>query len=232
MTSAMDDAAATFEAPAARWGVAVADRPDRAPIVHVVDDDERGLQALVRLLQTRGFDARGYRSGAAFLAARSGEGPACLVLDVGLPGLGGEELQATLTRAGDAMPVVFLTGRGDIAMSVRAMKAGAVDFLTKPVRSEALLAAIDAAIGRARANGARDAQLRERGESYATLTPREREVMALVAQGRPNRVIAARLGVTVRTVKAHRAQVMHKMRVDSLADLVLAAARLGLTRGD
>jgi FixJ family two-component response regulator len=152
------------------------------------------------------------------------------VLDVGLPGLSGEELQAALTRAGDAMPVVFLTGRGDIAMSVRAMKAGAVDFLTKPVRQQALLAAIGAAIARARANRSRESVLRDLNEAHARLTPRERQVLALVAQGWLNRAIATELAVSVRTVKAHRAQVMHKMRLASVAELVLASTQLGLVR--
>jgi len=215
---------------AARAAPSRASPPDGAPIVHVVDDDDRGLAALTRLLRAHGFDARGYTSGAEFLLARGGEGPSCLVLDVGLPGLGGEELQAALTRAGDAMPVVFLTGRGDIAMSVRAMKAGAIDFLTKPVRREALFAAINAAIERARANGARELSLRGLNDGHASLTPRERQVLALVAQGWPNRAIAAELGVAVRTVKAHRAQVMHKMHLSCVADLVHAATRLGLVR--
>jgi FixJ family two-component response regulator len=204
--------------------------PDPAPIVHVIDDDARGLAALVRRLRVEGFDARGYASGAEFLLARRAEGPCCLVLDVGLPGLSGEELQAALTRAGDAMPVVFLTGRGDIAMSVRAMKAGAVDFLTKPVRQQALLAAIGAAIARARANRSRESVLRDLNEAHARLTPRERQVLALVAQGWLNRAIATELAVSVRTVKAHRAQVMHKMRLASVAELVLASTQLGLVR--
>lgn len=209
---------------------ATAGPTDRAPIVHVVDDDERGLAALTRLLRAHGFDARGYASGEQFLLARGGEEPSCLVLDIGLPGLGGEELHVALTRAGDAMPVVFLTGRGDIAMSVRAMKAGAVDFLTKPVQCEALVAAIGTAIERARANRQRERSLRDLNDGHESLTPRERQVLALVARGRPNRAIAVELGVTVRTVKAHRAQVMHKMHLGSIADLVHAAARLGLVR--
>jgi RNA polymerase sigma factor (sigma-70 family) len=207
-------------------------QPPIPAVVHVVDDDERGLAACVRLLRAHGFDARGHASAALFLLARRDEGPTCLVLDAGLPGLSGEELQAALARDGDAMPVIFLTGRGDIAMSVRAMKAGAVDFLTKPVRRDVLFAAIGDALARSSAQLGRDAQQRQLRDAYAQLTPREREVLALVARGRLYKQIADTLRVSVRTVKAHRAQVMRKLGAGSLAELVHSAARLGIAQAD
>jgi FixJ family two-component response regulator len=217
------DAAHASERPASPG---IASTP--AAIVHVVDDDEHGRSALLRLLRAHGFDARGYGSAAEFLVARRDPGHACLLLDVGLPGLSGVDLQAALARAGDTMPVVFLTGRGDIAMSVRAMKAGAVDFLTKPVKRDALFAAIGSALERASALETRNAEARGVRERYARLTAREREVMSLVVRGRLNKQIADALGASVRTIKAHRSQAMKKMEAASVADLVHAAAHLDL----
>jgi FixJ family two-component response regulator len=218
------DAASAFAYPASPDAASLP-----AAIVHVVDDDDHGRSALLRLLRAHGLDAHGYGSAAEFLVARREPGQACLLLDVGLPGLSGVDLQAALARAGDTMPVVFLTGRGDIAMGVRAMKAGAVDFLTKPVKRDALLAAIRAALERASALETRNAEAHGARVRYARLTAREREVMALVVRGRLNKQIADVLGASVRTIKAHRSQVMKKMEAASVADLVHAAARLDLS---
>jgi FixJ family two-component response regulator len=194
--------------------------------VHVVEDDASLRTALVRLLGAAGFEARAYASAGEFLVADRGDAPGCLLLDVALPGLSGLELQAALAREHDPIPIVFLTGHGDIPMSVDAMKAGAVDFLTKPVKRERLLSAVDEAL-------ARDAQKRERGvrsdtvrSHYERLTARERDVFDRVIRGKLNKQIACEIGTSVRTVKAHRAQVMRKMEVTSVADLVHAAAAL------
>jgi FixJ family two-component response regulator len=199
---------------------------DRKAVVHVVEDDNSVRTALGRLLGTAGFDARCYASAAEFLVAERGGEPACIVLDVGLPGLNGLDLHAALLRTGDRTPVVFLTGRGDIAMGVHAMKAGAVDFLTKPVKREALMAALDAALARDAERRLRNAELSRVRERFARLTPREREVFSRVTQGKLNKQIADELGTSVRTIKAHRAQVMTKMEVRSVADLVGMAAAL------
>jgi FixJ family two-component response regulator len=197
------------------------------PIVHVVDDDDSVRTAIVRLLQAAGHAARGYASAGEFLLGRSDRNaPGCVVLDVRMPGPSGFDLQEALARSGASVPIVFLTGHGDIPMSVRAIKAGAVDFLTKPVSREALLGAVGSAL-------ARDAETREaRGRvrvlraQYERLTPREREVFAGVVAGKLNKQIAADLGTAERTIKAHRAQVMEKMQVASIAELVHVADRL------
>ena len=194
----------------------------------VVDDDPSVLRALTRLFTAAGFKARAFASPAAFLEQHDSAAPGCLVLDVALPGLDGLQLQQALTASGCARPIVFITGRGDIPTSVRAMKGGAVDFLTKPVRDEDLLTAVRSAIEADRL--AREAQvemdaLRQR---LATLTPREREVLVHVVAGRLNKQIAADLGTVEKTIKVHRARVMEKMAVRSLADLVRIAERLGI----
>jgi FixJ family two-component response regulator len=185
---------------------------DPGPIVHVVDDDDSVRTAIVRLLQAAGHAARGYASAGEYLLGRSDRNaPGCVVLDVRMPGPSGLDLQEALARSGASMPIVFLTGHGDIPMSVRAMKAGAVDFLTKPVSREALLGAVRSAL-------ARDAETRARVRvqvlraHYERLTPREREVFAGVVAGKLNKQIAADLGIADRTIKAHRAQVMEKCR--------------------
>jgi FixJ family two-component response regulator len=200
---------------------------DRGPVVHVVDDDDSVRTAVQRLLQAAGYDVRGYASAGEFLLGRSDrDAPGCVVLDVRMPGPSGLDLQEALARLEVPVPIVFLTGHGDIPTSVRAMKAGAVDFLTKPVSREALLAAVRSALGRdaeARAARARVHAWRSR---YGSLTPREREVFAGVVAGKLNKQIAAELGTAERTVKAHRAQVMEKMQVASLAELVHVAEQL------
>jgi FixJ family two-component response regulator len=196
------------------------------PLVHVIEDDSSLRTALTRLLRRAGFEARSYASAGEYLATEQQDVPGCMVLDVGLPGLSGVDLQSALARREDAPAIVFLTGRGDIDMSVRAMKAGAVDFLTKPVRREPLLAAIHEAL-------ARDASKRTRNEAsrllrarFERLTAREREVYDRVVGGKLNREIADELQTSLRTIKAHRAQVMKKMEVESLAQLVGIADRL------
>jgi len=196
------------------------------PIVHVVEDDRSVRTAVTRLLSLAGFEARAYASAGEFLVEERDPAPGCIVLDVGLPGLTGIELQAALQRDGDPRPIIFLTGRGSIDMGVCAMKAGAVDFLTKPVDRERLLGAVETALARGIAAQARDEVQRMLRERLDRLTAREREVFDRVVQGKLNKQVAYELGTSVRTVKAHRAQVMQKMEVDSLAELVSAADRL------
>ena len=194
-------------------------------IVHVVDDEASVRSALTRMLRIAGFDVRGYASAAAFLGSRSRAG-GCLVLDVSLPGMDGVELQAVLARVDESLPIVFLTGHGDVATSVRAMKAGAVDFLTKPVKRDVLLTAVRAALTRDVVARASRAELRGLRDRFETLTTREREVFERVVNGRLNKQIANDLGTSIRTVKAHRANVMSKMAAGSLAELVGLANRL------
>ena len=200
---------------------------ERTPVVHVVDDDASMRTAVMRVLQAAGYEARGYASAGEFLLERSdGGAPGCAVLDVSMPGPSGLDLHKALTQRDVPVPVVFLTGHGDIPMSVRAMKAGAVDFLTKPVKKEALLAAVTSALARdAETRAARD-RLRALRERYGTLTPREREVFAGVVAGKLNKQIACELDAGERTVKAHRAQVMEKMQARTVAELVRIAEQL------
>jgi FixJ family two-component response regulator len=200
---------------------------DLAPVVYVVDDDASVRRALGRLLKSAGFRAVPLATAEEFLHQAPPDGPSCVVLDVNLPGLGGLELQRTLAARNGGLPVVFITGYGDVPMSVRAMKAGAVDFLGKPCKDEDLLGAVRQALARhaqARQAGAELADIRQRAEA---LSPRERQVMGLVAGGFLNKETGLRLGVTEKTIKAHRAQVMRKMRAGSLAELVRLADRLG-----
>ena len=202
-----------------------------APLVHLVDDDDAFRTALTRLLQAAGYAVRSYASAGDFLIARPVDAPGCLLLDIRMPGPSGLELQAALRDQGNSLPIVFLTGHGDIPASVRAMKAGAIDFLEKPVEREPLLRAVREALardGEARARGSRLQTLRAR---YDTLTPREREVFAGVVAGRLNKQIASDIGSAERTVKAHRAQVLAKMEVGSVAELARLATELGLVPG-
>ncbi|CAM5771430.1 Response regulator protein TmoT [Labrys miyagiensis] len=197
-------------------------------LVHLIDDDLSFRTALTRLLRAFGFDVEGYRSAGDFLKNRpDGNIPSCILLDAQMPGLSGPELQERLAKLGSTLPIVFLTGHGDIPMSVRAIKAGAEDFLTKPVSKDTLISAINRAMGTYSVMRERDLHLRCLRVRVASLTPREREVFELVVQGKLNKQIAYELGTTERTIKAHRHKVMEKMQVRSLAELVSIAERLG-----
>jgi FixJ family two-component response regulator len=200
-----------------------------APIVFVIDDDLSVRMALGRLLKSAGYRVTLLPSAEEFLRQTLCDTPACLVLDVSMPGLSGLDLQRTLAERDTGLPIVFITGHGDIPMSVRAMKTGAVDFLPKPFDDEDLLAAVRQAIARhvhARQTGAELAELKRRVE---TLSLREREVMLLVVRGMLNKQAGHQLGVSEKTIKVHRARVMHKMHANSLADLVRMVERLGVT---
>jgi FixJ family two-component response regulator len=199
--------------------------PDE-PVVLIIDDDALMRQALENLLQSVGHIARAFASTEAFLATERRDAPGCLVLDVRLPGQSGLELQRRLAAAGVDLPIVFITGHGDVPMSVSAMKAGAIEFLIKPFRDQDLLDAIHRGIELDRERRAASTVVAELRERYGSLTPREREVMDLVVAGRPNKQIAFELGLSEITVKLHRAQVMRKMMAKSLPELVRAADRL------
>ena len=197
------------------------------PIVFIVDDDLSVRRSTERLIRAAGLKVQTFISAREFLKSPRPEGPACLVLDVRMPGLSGIDLQRELTGSGINIPIIFITAHGDIPMTVRAMKAGAVEFLTKPFRSRALLDAVRAAIERDRAAHKERFEAGELRERHDQLTPREREVMALVAAGLLNKQVAGELATTERTIKFHRAHIMQKMRAESLADLVRMAERLG-----
>jgi FixJ family two-component response regulator len=199
------------------------------PIVFVVDDDSSMREAVQDLIASVGLEARGFSSPREFLEASRPDVPSCLVLDVRLPGASGLNFHQELARAGVHIPVIFITGHGDIPMSVRAIKAGAVEFLTKPFRDQELLDAIYAGIERSRAQRRDDAVLEDLRQRFAALTPREREIMALVIVGRLNKQIAGELGVSEVTVKVHRGQIMRKMRAKSLPELVRMGDALNLT---
>ena len=195
-------------------------------VVFVVDDDA-GVRAGTRsLLASMGFEVQTFESASEFLGSKRPEVPSCLVLDVRLPGLSGLDLQRELVASGTSIPIIFITGHGDVPMSVEAMKGGAVEFLTKPVRDQQLLEAVQHAIARDRVEREKRAEVAEVRRRYESLTPREREVMVRVVAGRLNKQIASELGTAEITVKLHRAQVMQKMQVESLAALVQLAERL------
>ena len=205
---------------------------DAEATVFVVDDDPSVRRSTERLVRSMGFNVRTFASAREFTDHARVEGPSCLVLDVHLPGLSGLDLQRQLAQSGMHIPIIFITGRGSIPMSVRAMKEGAVEFLTKPTRSRDLLAAIRAAIERDRASQRARREADALRERYARLTAREREVMALVVAGRLNKQIAGELATSERTIKFHRAHIMEKMEADSVAELVRMAGQLGLARED
>ena len=196
--------------------------------VYLVDDEPDLRRALERLLRTEGCEVEGFNSAAEFLACVPPDAPGCIVLDVAMPGIDGLAMQQRLSDAGGLMPIVFLTGHGDIPMSVRAVKAGAVDFLTKPVKGADLLRAVAAALALAEQRQALRADLADLQSRAAQLTPREREVFGHVIAGRLNKVIADRIGTTEQTVKVHRARVMEKLGAKSVADLVRIGQRIGI----
>jgi RNA polymerase sigma factor (sigma-70 family) len=197
------------------------------PIVHVVDDDDSLRKAVTRLLHAAGYDVRAYASAGDFaLASRENDRRGCVLLDVRMPGPSGLDLQEALAKEDEPLPVIFLTAHGDVPTSVRAMKAGAVDFLTKPIKRDALLSAVRTALARDLRSHTSHEQRRDLRIRFAKLTPRERNVFELVVAGRLNKQIAAELGMAERTVKAHRAQVMAKMQATSLAELVHLADKM------
>jgi len=208
-------------------GVEPISMPGITGIVFVIDDDVSVRESLELLLKNAGWQPRIFESAQRFLDYPRSTVPSCLVLDVTLPGLNGLELQKQLTDRTE-MPIIFITGYGDVPTSVKAMKAGAVEFLTKPFKNDVLLDAIGCAIERSRAALRQEMQMQAIRECYASLSPREREVMALVVSGRLNKQVGGELGISEITVKAHRGQVMRKMKADSFADLVTLAASLGL----
>ncbi len=197
-------------------------------MIFVVDDDTSMRDALQRLLRSVGLQVTTFASAQEFLHHRGADVPGCLVLDVRLPGLSGLDLQHELAAAQIDLPIIFITGYGDIPMTVQAMKAGAVEFLTKPFRDQDLLDAIQQALERDRVARAQRMEMAELRGRFDALTPRERDVFGLVVTGLPNKQVAAALGTSAITIKRHRAQVMHKMRVTSLAELVRIADHLGL----
>jgi len=195
-------------------------------IVYVVDDDASSRQSLEFLIKASGYAVRAFSSSKDFLASVRPEVPACLVLDVRMPGLTGLELQGELAKRGVRLPIIFITGHGDIPMSVQAMKAGAMEFLTKPFREDNMLRAITLAINNDRVAHRERLEMAELRRRHARLTPREREVMASVVTGLLNKQVAAELGASEKTIKAHRAKVMQKMEAASLADLVRMSEKL------
>jgi FixJ family two-component response regulator len=199
---------------------------DPAPIVFVVDDDAGVRDAVRTLLTSVGIRVETFASTREFLSARRPDAPACLVLDVRLPDASGLELQRELADADAAIPIIFVTGHGDIPMSVQAMKAGAVEFLTKPFRGQQLLDAVQDALARGRDAWKERIHTAELRARYDSLTPREKEVMALVAAGLLNKQVAAELGASELTIKTHRGRVMQKMEAESVADLVRMSEKL------
>jgi FixJ family two-component response regulator len=199
-----------------------------APVVFVVDDDPSVRKSLTRLLSAAGYAVEAFASAREFLGREGHAGPSCLVLDVRMPGLTGLDVQAALAGAGRRTPIVFVTGHGDVSMSVTAMKRGAVDFLTKPFDAEELLAAIERAVAKGVRDRDDDARLAEVRARVQMLTPREAQVFALVVTGMLNKQIASELRIGEKTVKVHRARVLEKMRAGSLAELVRLADRLGI----
>jgi FixJ family two-component response regulator len=217
----------TVFSPSASRAIEVVTMPDVTSVVFVVDDDVSVRESLEGLIKAAGWRPETFASPQDFLSRPRADVPCCLVLDVTLPGLNGLELQERLAERTD-MPIVFITGHGTVPMSVQAMKAGAVEFLTKPFKKDVLLAAIRGAIERSRLALRLEAEMRALRMRYESLTPRERQVMALVVSGLLNKQVGGELGISEITVKKHRGRMIEKMKADSLPDLVTMAARLGV----
>ena len=200
------------------------------PTVFIVDDDRLVRQSIQDLVQSVGLQAESFGTGQEFLKRKLGDGPGCLVLDIRLPHVSGLDFQRQLADAGVQIPIIFITGHGDIPMTVKAMKSGAVEFLTKPFRDQDLLDAIQQALQRDRATREQQIEVDNLRKRYGTLTPRERDVMALVVSGMLNKQIASELGASEVTVKIHRGRMMEKMQVGSVAELVRMADKLQLPR--
>jgi RNA polymerase sigma factor (sigma-70 family) len=198
-------------------------------IVFVVDDDASVRNALKSLIRSVGLQVELFGSAQEFLQRERPDAPSCLVLDIRLPGISGLDFQRKLAEANDSIPIIFITGHGDIPMSVRAMKGGAVEFLTKPFRDQDLLDAINVALERDQARRQREDEIATLKDRFEWLTPREREVLPLVVSGLPNKQIAAEIGTSETTVKVHRGQLMRKMGADSLPGLVRMAERIGVS---
>jgi FixJ family two-component response regulator len=206
------------------------EHPESQPVVFVVDDDESIRRSLKSLIRSVGLEVETFGSASEFLAQKLPNAPSCLILDVRLPGLSGLDFQAELAKSNNTMPIIFITGHGDIPMTVKAMKGGAVEFLTKPFRHQDLLDAVQFGLEKAKAIYERERVASELREKFAKLTPREQEVMAWVTGGLLNKQVAAEIGVTEITVKVHRANVTRKMGARSLAELVRMADALGIRR--
>ncbi|MEF9995016.1 MAG: response regulator [Burkholderiaceae bacterium] len=200
------------------------------PLVRVIDDDDAMRRALAFLIESVELEVVPYASAAAFLASPQATRPGCLVLDVRMPGMSGLELQQVMAREGINLPIIFLTGHGEVSMVVNAMKAGAADFIEKPFRDQVLLEAVAGAVRRSCETRAAIDQLRELRHAFLDLTPREKEVARLVADGLPNKQIAAELGIAEKTVHVHRANALHKMAAGSAAELATLLIRLGEKR--
>jgi FixJ family two-component response regulator len=198
-------------------------------VVFVVDDDPSVRDAIGRLVGTVGLRAEAFGSAREFLRCNRPEAPSCLVLDVRLPGISGIDFQHELSAANIRIPIIFITAHADVSMSVKAMKAGAIEFLTKPFKGQDLLDAVQLALEKDRARRLSEAELSELQQRLRTLTPREREVLPLVISGRPNKQVAAEITASEATVKVHRSQLMRKMRAESVADLVRMAEKLGIS---
>jgi FixJ family two-component response regulator len=201
------------------------------PAVFFVDDDPSLRRALVRLLKARGYEARAYASAAEFLQEKLPDGPTCLILDLKMPETNGLDIQDALAQRGEHLPVVFLSGQGDVSTSVRAMKAGAVDFLTKPVDEDKLVSVVQMALERSAKVRDELEALKKDKEAFASLTPRERDVCIRIAQGLLNKQVGFELGTSEKTVKAQRAHVMEKLGASSLADVVRLVERLRSSGG-
>jgi FixJ family two-component response regulator len=202
-----------------------------APVVFIIDDDSSMRESMTGLIRSSGWQPEAFPSAGEFLSRPCALVPNCLVLDINLPDLNGLELQKRVSLERSDMPVIFVTGHGDVPTTVRAMKAGAIEFLTKPFNDDALLAAIEQALDRSKRTRASNSEMRELRDRHSTLSRREQEVMALVVSGLLNKQAAYELGISEITVKAHRGQVMRKMKASSLPELVTIAAKLGIARG-